>query len=620
MSRSNSSRTRVRLAAAVLAFAALVAALPILLLPTFHAASDMWLYDEAKGPVASETAAPEIEAWLRSGVIEQRMGNLRKHVTAEEISAGLRVEPMYGNHIQLRYDSPHPIIATWIVNEYSDVTAELLPMSVNLHAADPTPDLSAAKPGDGWLLLSALTALVCAVLVLLGLGESRLPERQQWWVFFGLALALLVAVLVRTAPTSGLLAAGTLAALGLTVGWRSLLAAAVLGSSIRHGTFDALFPGSGWAIAQLAPLALAGLSLFLPRLRLPRRPREEWVVLGLLAAFVVITGLLSFGSELPRRSLTQTAVLAAFMGWFAGVHLLRWTTRARILGDLATLATTVTVGIAVCFGLMAFTPMRWPLSTSSGRYQFLWQNPNLVAVLIAVLIAVGVASLSRTSRVLFADTTRLRLAWGAALIVLTPALLLTGSRGALVAVVVATAAELLTMATRRRLLLVSPVLAVGFLVAGIVGTRMRLFHREGATGIDSGRIALWAEAMQRFAADPLTGVGFRVGTSQGPSVTYHNLYVTLLTELGLVGVAALLAWLVGMAWLARGGRPMLVAAAAAIAVAELFESDLIGFVGPTALTGWLVLFAWAALGCRRREEKHAAEAGTGASVAPAATA
>ncbi len=94
------------------------------------------------------------------------------------------------------------------------------------------------------------------------------------------------------------------------------------------------------------------------------------------------------------------------------------------------------------------------------------------------------------------------------------------------------------------------------------------------TSVQSNRSAYWKVAGAVFAAHPLRGIGsgsFRVEWLKrrpfAESVRdAHSLYLEIAAELGIVGLAALAAFLAGTGLAARHGTPAAVAALGAFAL------------------------------------------------------
>lgn len=567
---------------------------PLLAMPRFAAAANMWLYDGNEAPMNSFRYAPELETWLiEEHRVEPNLGDLRGHITAEEIERGLTIAPGHVNQIQVRFTHPDPVMAAWVTNTYSDVIKAFLPKSVNLRSEDAVPVLPGARPGDGALLLGSLGALLICSLGALGLGRQAPREAE---VVAGAAALLGIAALAHH-PVLGIIASAGVAAAGVwTCGWRWIVAAAVLVSALPEGVFAGLYGPRQLRLTFLALLAAAGIGLLWPWHRPVLPTRAGRVGMGALLAMGVWALATAPLSTLPRTSAAHAALALVFLGFFAAVWTQRWHTRRLVRQDLEALAIAGALGIVVPTLVMWTTPARWLLSPSSGRFQFLWSNPN-AAGLIGAVLAVMCATFAWSA---FAtDEPGLRphaIVWGLLVLITATATVLTGSRGALLGM--AAGLGLLALGALRHRGF--PYVLAGLAVAGVGGalaiTKLGLFHRAGATSVDTGRIAMWQEGLHRFLAEPITGVGYRVGTLQGPSVTYHNLYVTILTELGAVGAVLAALAIAGLALAGLRARPRLAPAALTLAIAEFFDSSLVGFLGPAALLCWLLVIGSAALG------------------------
>jgi O-antigen ligase len=168
------------------------------------------------------------------------------------------------------------------------------------------------------------------------------------------------------------------------------------------------------------------------------------------------------------------------------------------------------------------------------------------------------------------------------------ALAATGSRGGLVGAAAALVAAFVVEKRHRAALLV---VSVGAVAAVVVAMWLypSLWERSGSAGPGSGRGALWTIAWHLAGDHPLTGVGpgnypevagdyvRQVGPLEGVDLIVdphqaHNLYLQLLAEIGVVGLALFLAFgalCVLAAWRAAqrfATRGQLVAAALARAV------------------------------------------------------
>ena len=176
-------------------------------------------------------------------------------------------------------------------------------------------------------------------------------------------------------------------------------------------------------------------------------------------------------------------------------------------------------------------------------------NPILAGreAAIGVLISVALA-LSSSSR-------RSSLLGYAALPLLGTALLASGSRGPLVALLVAlvvlVALTLRDPRTRSRLLRVSAavvlaVIVVSAIVPGSAIHRSASFLFGDASGLSSnGRTQLWSEALRLFYSHPWAGVGTGGFAIYEPVYRYpHNIVLESAAEFGLLGATIMIAFLV----------------------------------------------------------------------------
>jgi O-Antigen ligase len=308
----------------------------------------------------------------------------------------------------------------------------------------------------------------------------------------------------RVAP--GLLAFGVLASMGVADG--------------------GLFPRS-WRLCTFAFFAVAAGAL-LARERVAVR-RVEWAALAALSAYAAwITLSAEWGGNRSdgERALLYVAAV------FAVLVLAR---RASLPHLLAGVLAGITAASAYGLAIYLFTSP--PLDAFEGAllYQPLgYANALGIFVGIGVLLAVGLA--------LAAASWPARAAALAPLVVLGPALLLTSSRGAWMAVVAGAAALALFRAPAVR----AGVLAlVGLFALGVVGAVVVTVGDLGSLG---NRVRYWEIAWDDFRDHPWLGSG--AGTfgdyllTHDPTApfsrTAHSLYLQSLAELGPLGLALVL--------------------------------------------------------------------------------
>ncbi len=359
------------------------------------------------------------------------------------------------------------------------------------------------------------------------------------------SLAVAGSVLFAVSPRVGLVFAGTLAAL-----WAVTSPELGLGLLVAVVPFDqlsGLLPGGALALTRLlggivAAVWLAGLVLQRRRPLWDRRVGSLALVLGWAAVI------------LPWA--VRLEISAAAVATLAQLFLLYWLTR-----DL--LRTPEQVGRLLDTGLIAALVLAfvvfWQLEGGSERARVslggIEFNANYLATALVVPLVIAVARSCGRGRPLW------RLAAGFPLAV---ALVLTGSRGGLLA---ALAGIVVILMARPRL---TPFLLVGVLAAGSAAVVLapapvveNLGERLGSAFEDrgSGRLDIWIVAGRMAAANPVSGVGlagfrpaFREYFLEAPvnprwaaevrnrygDRAAHNTPLLLLAELGAVGLALFL--------------------------------------------------------------------------------
>jgi O-antigen ligase len=110
-------------------------------------------------------------------------------------------------------------------------------------------------------------------------------------------------------------------------------------------------------------------------------------------------------------------------------------------------------------------------------------------------------------------------------------------------------------------------------------------------GADDNRLAVWAEYAERFAENPIRGIGLATGWNETGFQEPHNLVLELLGESGVVGFLGFVVLIVslgrGGGWVA--GPALVVVAAASLTQTVLFEPVL-----------WFTLGLWLASSSTRK--------------------
>jgi O-antigen ligase len=338
-----------------------------------------------------------------------------------------------------------------------------------------------------------------------------------------------------------------------------LLAFAVL---VAVGLADGGVFARTWRLGTFALFAVAAAAL-LARERIAFRPLELGAVAA-LAAFAVWIGL----SELWSGNLSQAErALLYVAGMFAALVIADRQSVPHLLGGALAGITVV-----AAYGLSVYLFTSPPLDQFEGAllYQPLgYANALGIFVAIGLLLALGLASVARRWR----D----RAAALAPCVVLVPALLLTSSRGAWVALVVGLLALVVLRGGRVR----GPV--VGLVVAAALATAaaVAVVTRGGGSLVEN-RLRYWDVAWADYVDHPLLGSGagtfgdYWLSSGAGPGFTRtaHSLYVQSLAELGPVGLLLVLTVVAIPLVALMQRRDPLVAVAAAPYIAYVFHTGI----------------------------------------------
>jgi O-antigen ligase len=202
-----------------------------------------------------------------------------------------------------------------------------------------------------------------------------------------------------------------------------------------------------------------------------------------------------------------------------------------------------------------------------------------------------------------------RMAAVAVLPLLVVALLASGSRGPIVALVVGVLALVALTATdgraRRRLLVVGggllgAAVVVPLVVPGSTIGRSLSTLVGGSSGLSSnGRSQLWSQAFTAFAQHPLLGIGTGGFGALNPAEPYpHNILLEVAVELGVIGALLILgivlsaAVRLGAVWRTTRGRDRLDAAV----LITLFVTALVNALFSGAIQDNREIWVWGGLG------------------------
>ncbi|WP_182142383.1 O-antigen ligase [Schaalia sp. JY-X169] len=333
--------------------------------------------------------------------------------------------------------------------------------------------------------------------------------------------------------------------------------------------------------------------------------------LFLFVAFGIISSIWA-----PDRvdTLIKSATLVLLLAFLNLMKTRRWDVDARVLrGDIGDFVFVLQVTLVVSY-LLTFLGVV-PFGQFQGRYSGIFWNPNTVAMLGATLIFPS-AWLSRSRR------------WPvrvSSVAIPSAAVLLSGSRGALLAVAIGALFLLLKSMLVRPTVVKWAALAVGalsvafwedilmFVVQTSLGSRIpaltRLYRGGELALTETGRSNIWRDSGTIFADSPLLGHGlnstrtvlkdyYDVGLTDTVLGHAHNSYVELLLDVGLIGVSV-----IAVAFAALIVRLLILNESAALLAAGVVtgfalgmtESFIFGLAAASAILWWWTSFAVFAL-------------------------
>ena len=365
----------------------------------------------------------------------------------------------------------------------------------------------------------------------------------------------------------------------------------------------------GLTLFLVAALCLGtGLRVVAAR-RLPQLDRSTilligFAILGLAAAMFVVT---VHGGERAEAAVARALDVAAGAAVIAaGGIVLRGLDPRPYLGTLV--VATAVVGL-LCVWQAAGSGPIGPLSSeallatsalpSADRVSGPFTNPNYAGMFLTAgaVVAFGISRMGAAMRLVAVP----------ALVPILGGLILTFSRGAIVALAVGVLVSLL-ISNRRAAMATAAAILVGFLGGVSVdrGMRQELTADGGSTASaaqasvesDASRLRALLSAIPLIQEQPVFGIGIGQFPYESPryleslEVTYpHNEYLATLAEHGVVGAALLAAASLALALSLRRARPAYAAIGlgvlAAYAAGSLFLEPLGSF--QVAGTLWLTL-------------------------------
>ena len=389
--------------------------------------------------------------------------------------------------------------------------------------------------------------------------------------------------------------------------WIAAIAASILAGELSAVSFGGQNGRLLWADA-VTMAGLAGL-VYVHRLALdvPRPsfltalvPFVAWCSIGLLPAHDPLTGI----AELKEW------IVAMIVGAVAA----RYARDARRATVLLQIVAVVGFMISVLMIWTAFhSPYGPVLAVLLKKVDLPWGRTNYLAGLLILALPIGLGLLGAA-----ASWSR-RLAWLVILLGTATGLVLSASKGAIVALVVALAVAFARAGRASRIagLIMAAVIGIAVAVFAVGPLHQVIQYRLQATALDysvSQRMDLYRLAIDQSVRHPLLGLGlnnFSVVANRltGVDTVPHNFVLGFLSETGIVGLVLVTAWLAGLlasAWRARtrartnAERSIglgLWTAFVALAIHNQFESTIYGqqfkiFVMLAAAATWRLGEIW----------------------------
>jgi O-antigen ligase len=367
-----------------------------------------------------------------------------------------------------------------------------------------------------------------------------------------------------------------------------------------------LLPETAWNILQFGPIALVSI---LQITMLIARPipviRKERLALASLLLFLLIA-VTSFITSIDRYLTLLNLIFLLLMFTFLLTTLqVRWQNLRTLSSDFLFIFIFAVVNQTI--GLFGFlTGMNWAAGDFNRLVGTLW-NANFAGMFSTIALVIGLYLLTQsTSKASYA---LLLLSQG----VLLATLIMSGSRGSILGFIVALFFMILQPQSRKTFVSLGTLAVAGFLAWQLypISTPGVLPPAPGGTAppdspaapfdrvlegdISSGRFFLYDLVLGFWQERPTLGSGYR--TSQvlldTGDLEAHNIFLTILLELGVVGLSVFIAMCVLV--LLRARYNLLLAGASGVIVINLTESALFGWGGPTALISWFILFGYFAL-------------------------
>ncbi|WP_403022477.1 O-antigen ligase family protein [Salinibacterium sp. GXW1014] len=350
-------------------------------------------------------------------------------------------------------------------------------------------------------------------------------------------------------------------------------------------------PEWGWYLVQFGPLGLAILGNVLSG------PRFRWTWLSVSLVLLTIWTLAStLWSEHRAQTIAMGLVFAFICLFLTTTVEMRWRRRDVLNSDLKFV-------LWMLFAAMIAGALLYTVSSSAAtgehlQFQGVFPNPNYTASSAACAIPMAVWASRRAQNRIFVSL------YVVIALVALVTIVATGSRGVLVA---AAAGLVVAIAVSLPWRLVwPPLVGLAVLAVGLLLARWDWFFGYGAffdrsdqgSDFSSGRFEIWGRVVELWLSHPVLGLGYRTVELLPDSKTLnaHNIYLSVLVELGLVGFLLFVGVIAAICWpsvrmAARHDLPLF-GVVVTVLLVEMTEASLFGFGGPTATISWLLLLSF----------------------------
>lgn len=270
-------------------------------------------------------------------------------------------------------------------------------------------------------------------------------------------------------------------------------------------------------ILSLATLVGMGLQHLVRKQPLVRHPIVAMIV-G-FAATASVSGVLTGYAAGAVEQMAKLALMAILV-----LNLVRTPDRYRIFVTALILFTTYLAAFSI-FRYFAGEALN-EHGTLRSQLTGIFSDPNDLAAGVVFGLALALARIPNSRWVG-------KCLYALACSVMATAILLTHSRGGLLAMAVVVFVYFVSTLKNKGVAVLAGVLALGLLLVAAPG-RMRSFDSQEESA--NTRFELWLDGLEELKSNPILGMGFRQFAEQNPTgLTAHNSFVLAFSELGFTG-------------------------------------------------------------------------------------